>query len=95
MDREEYRQKRAEDLQVEQHMLDAVAEAAKGTEWEVPNSVMVDCLVVMMCRDDDGDYCVTWMNAGSRAAAEGMANRVLRDIEFMEMTRLERNNNSD
>lgn len=86
-EREDYRQRRAKDVAIEQKMLDAVSDVVSGTEWEVPKSVMVDCMVVMMSKDDDGDYVTVWMHAGSTPQAEGMANRVLRDIECMEDAR--------
>lgn len=84
---EDYRIRRAADITVEQKMLDAVSDVVRGTDWEVPNSVMTDCLVVMTSKDDDGDFAVVWMSAGPRTAAEGMAGRVIRDIEFMEDAR--------
>jgi hypothetical protein len=77
----EYRAARNKEIEAENKILDAVAEAVKGSKWEVPNGVMTEVLVVMTSVDDDGDYCTVWVNKGSWCTAEGMARRVLRDVD--------------
>lgn len=86
-EREEYRQRRAEEVRLEQKVLDAVAEAVSGSKWEVPNAVMTNVLVVMTSVDDDKDHCTTWLTAGSWTEAEGMARRVIRDVEWRDHLR--------
>lgn len=86
-EREEYRRSRAEDVVIEQKILDAVSEIVKGTKWEVPNSVMTDVLVVMTSIDDDRDHMTVWINSGSWCTAEGMAHRVIRDVEARDRMR--------
>ena len=95
MDKEAYRAARAKEVEAENKVLDAVSEAVKGSKWEVPNAVMTEVLVVMTSVDDDGDYCTVWVNKGSWCAAEGMAHRVLRDVEARHQMGINSGNDDD
>jgi len=87
-ERDKYRQRRAKDVEIEQRMLDAVAEVIEGTAWDDPEGILTDVLIVMTSRDIDGDYNICWINAGPDTAAEGMAMRVIRDITMIDQRRL-------
>lgn len=83
-EREEYRQRRAISKKIEEKVLDAIAEVVKGTPWEIENAILTEVLVVMNWVDDDQDHFAVWINTGSWTQAEGMARRVIRDVEFRE-----------
>ena len=87
MTAEEYRRRRAEELRIESKVLDAVAQAIKGTDWDVPDGVLKDVLVVFTFVDSDGDHMTTWISTGAWTTAEGMARRVVRDVEYSDLIR--------
>lgn len=84
-DREAYSQHRLETRRVEQKVLDAIAEAVKGSVWEVDRAVLTEVIVAMNWVDDDGDHFMVWLNTGSWTQAEGMARRILRDVKSREL----------
>lgn len=84
---EEYRKHREEEEATARRVMDAVAEAIRGSHWEVPDGVLKDYLLVMTFLDSDGDHMTVWINSGAWTTVEGMARRVIRDVEYNDLIR--------
>lgn len=90
MSSEEYRQQRAAELKLEDEIKDLIREKIRGTDWDCPGGVLDRFLLVMTSIDEDGDDVTVWLTDASWPNAEGMANRVLRDVKRREDTRYNR-----
>lgn len=75
-----------DDVQVANRMIEAIQKSVQNTDWASPDgSIVVDALIVMVHVNSDGIQTVTWINRGSPEVAEGLARRVVRDIEMSQL----------
>lgn len=74
------------DSDIEAKVLEAVDGVVKDTDWAPPKGgVLVDVLVIMIHADKSGHRGCSWINTGSNEQAEGMARKVIRGVEYMQI----------
>lgn len=86
---EEYRQMRADEVKLEDEVMSAIEQVVQGSAWSSPDAMLKDVLVVMTFVDSDNDHVTTWLTTNSWLTAEGMARRVIRDVEARDRLRYE------
>lgn len=82
--RQAYKTERAKEVEFEKKLVDSIQESVRNTEWQPPNGILKEVLVVMTFVDDDGDHMTCWVSNAGKLTADGMARRVTRDVERTE-----------